>query len=127
MGTLRDMRARRRAGKAAGGVWLTESPKAVASYNRLHHSALQDTAPGEVKDDTDLRFQLRYENVGGMRGNAAKPKERKRKLDPTGAFRTLLHPTAFKRRANMPNGPTEVHTAANVTAARITDSQGNLF
>ena len=49
MGVLKDMMARRGADAAAGGDWLTELPNAVASYNKLDHSALHDNAPGEVK------------------------------------------------------------------------------
>ena len=98
MNTIRDMMARRGADAAAGGDWLTELPKAVASYNKLDHSALHDNAPAEVKGDADLRFQLRHEAAGAMLDNAAQAQERKRKLESSGAFRTLLQPTAFKRR-----------------------------
>ena len=63
IGTLKDMIARRSADEAASGDWLTELPKAVASHNKLDHSALHQAAPTEVKGDTNLRFQLRYENA----------------------------------------------------------------
>ena len=56
MGMLKEMIARRSADEAAGGDWLTELPKAVASHNKLDHSALHDNAPTEVKGDTNLRF-----------------------------------------------------------------------
>ena len=70
MRTLKDMLARRSADAAAGGDWLTELLKAVASYNKLDHSALHDNAPGEVQGDKDLRFQLRYENAEKRMDNA---------------------------------------------------------
>ena len=103
MATVRDMLARRGADAAAGGDWLAELPKAVAAYNKLDHSALHDNAPGEVEDDKDLRFRLRYENAEKRMENAEQAQDRKRKLEATGAFRTLLQPTAFKRRAGVPN------------------------
>ena len=78
MGTLKDTIARRSADEAAGGDWLAELPKAVASYNKLDHSALHQNAPGEVEDDEDLRFQLRYENAGKMYDNAAQAQEAKK-------------------------------------------------
>ena len=70
MGTLKDMLARRGADAAAGGDWLAELSKAVASYNKLDHSALHDNAPGEVEGDKDLRFQLRSENAEKRMENA---------------------------------------------------------
>ena len=127
MGTLRDMLARRGADAAAGGDWLAELPKAVASYNKLDHSALHDNAPGEVEGDKDLRFQLRYENAEKRMENAEQAQERKRKLESTGAFRTLLQPTAFKRRAGVPNWSSEVHNVADATTAQVTDTKGNKF
>ena len=127
MGTLRDTIARRSADEAAGGDWLTELPKAIASHNKLDHSALHQNAPGEVKDDKDLRFELRHENASKMYDNAAQAKERKRKLEETGAFRTLLQPTAFKRRAGMPNWSSEVHVLTKATPAQVTDSRGHTF
>ena len=127
MGTLKDMLARRGADAAAGGDWLTELQKAVASYNKLDHSALHDNAPGEVEDDKNLRFQLRYENAEKRMENAEQAQERKRKLEATGAFRTLLQPTAFKRRAGVPNWSSEVHTIAQVTPAQVTDTKGNKY
>jgi len=119
------MMARRGADEAAGGDWLEELPKAVASYNKLDHSALHQNAPGEVEGDANLRFQLRHKNAGKMLDNVAQPQERKRKLEATGAFRTLLQLTAFKRRAGVPNWSKEVHTAANVTSAQVTDQDCN--
>jgi len=127
MGTLKEMIARRSADEAAGGDWLTELPKAVASHNKLDHSALHDNAPTEVKGDTNLRFQLRYENAEKRMENAEQAQERKRKLETTGAFRTLLQPTAFKRRAGVPNWSSEVHTVADVTSAQVTDQNGGKF
>ena len=76
MGTLKDMLARRGADAAAGGDWLTELPKAVASYNKLDHSALHDNAPGEIEGDKDLRFQLRYENAEKRMENVWNPQAR---------------------------------------------------
>ena len=111
MGTLKDMLARR--GAEAGGDWLAELPKAVAAYNKLDHSALHDNAPDEVEGDKDLRFRLRYENAEKRMENAQEAQERKRKLEATGAFRTLLQPTAFKRRAGVPNWSSEVHAVAS--------------
>ena len=127
MGTLKDMLARRGADAAAGGDWLEELPKAVSSYNKLDHSALHDNAPAEVEGDKDLRFQLRYENAEKRMENAEQAQERKRKLEATGAFRTLLQPTAFKRRAGVPNWSSEVHTVAGATPAQVTDSNGKKF
>ena len=95
--------------------------------NKLDHSALHGNAPSEVEGDKDLRFQLRYENAGKMLDNVAQAQERKRKLEATGAFRTLVQPTAFKRRAGVPNWSSEVHTTTNVTPGQVTDSQGNSF
>ena len=131
MGTLKDMIARRSADEAAGGDWLTELPKVIKSYNKLDHSALHQNAPGEVKDNTDLRFQLRYENAEKRMENAEQAQERKRKLETAGAFRTLLQPTAFKRRAGCPIGPaksiqsptlpllrSQTHRATHTTRAR---------
>ena len=43
-----------------------------------------------------------------------------------GAFRTLLRPTAFKRRAGVPNWSSEVHTVAQVTPTQVTDQKGNM-
>ena len=48
-------------------------------------------------------------------------------MEATGAFRTLLQPTAFKRRAGVPNWSSEVHTVAQATPAQVTDSKGNKF
>ena len=127
MGTLKDMLARRGADEAAGGDWLAELPKVVQSYNRLDHSALHNNAPGEVQGDEDLRFKMRYENAEKMQDNAAQAQGRKRKLEATGAFRTLLEPTAFARRAGVPNWSSEVHTATAVAPARVTDTKGNKF
>ena len=42
-----------------------------------------------------------------------------------GAFRTLLQPTAFKRRAGVPNWSNEVHTVSQVTPTQVTDQKGN--
>jgi transposase InsO family protein len=125
MGTLKDMLARR--GADAGGDWLAELPNAVAAYNKLDHSALHDNAPAEVEDDKDLRFQLRHENAEKRLENAQQAQERKRKLEATGAFRTLLQPTAFKRRAGVPNWSKEVHTVAEATPAQVTDTKGDKF
>jgi len=127
MRTLKEMLARRGADAASGGDWLDELPKVLASYNKLDHSALHHHAPSEVKGDDDLRFQLRYENAEKRMENAEQAQDRKRKLESVGAFRTLLQPTAFKRRAGVPNWSSEVHTVADATSAQVTDTKGAKF
>ena len=62
-----------------------------------------------------------------MQDNVAQAQGRKRKLESKGAFRTLLQPTAFKRRAGVPNWSSEVHTAATVTPGHVTDSEGHKY
>ena len=125
MGTLKEMLARRSADEAAGGDWFAELPAAVDSYNKLDHSALHQHAPAEVAGDDDLRFQLRYENAEKTLDNIENALKRKQKLETMGAFRTLLRPTAFKRRAGVPNWSSEVHTVSQVTPTQVTDQKGN--
>ena len=72
-----------------------------------------------------MRPQLRFENTGKFVDNIEGAKSRKQTLETMGAFRTLLRPTAFKRRAGVPNWSSEVHTVAQVTPTQVTDQKGN--
>ena len=65
-----------------------------------------------------MRTPKKFDNIE----NAEKRKE---KLEAMGAFRTLLQPTAFKRRAGVPNWSNEVHTVSQVTPTQVTDQKGN--
>ena len=127
MSSLSAAIGRRGADESTGGDWLANLEPAVASFNRLDHSALFDNAPGEVMGNDDLRFQLRQENASKMMHNQEHAAARKRKLETQGAFRTLLRPTAFKRRAGQQNWSTEVHPVQEVEGGQVTDTLGATF
>ena len=59
--------------------------------------------------------------------NIEQAQARTHKLTTMGAFRTLLRPTAFKRRAGVPNWSSEVHTVTQVTQTHVTDEKGNTY
>ena len=70
------------------GTWLTHLDPVIKAYNKLDHSALHGNAPGEVKGNDELRFQLRMENANGTFENAQMANARREKLAEKGAFRT---------------------------------------
>ena len=128
MGTLRLMINKRLADESSSGEdWLAALQPVLSGYNRLDHHALHDHAPNEVADNDALRFQLRHENATNMYENARAAEKRETKLESAGSFRTLLHPTAIKRRAGVANWSTQVHTVDKVSGAHVRDTEGNSF
>jgi hypothetical protein len=113
---------------AQGGSWSEELQAAVSSMNNTDHKSLYEREPGEVKEDKDLRFNLRYKNAEMASENAELAHKRGEALEEKGAFRTLLKPlTGFKRRAGQQNWSEEMHNVQEVKNARVTDTEGNSF
>jgi hypothetical protein len=125
IGTLRATLVRR---TAEGGEWPQELQAAIHSMNNDDHAALDMREPAEVRNDKDLRFDLRYKNAEMASENAALAKQRGDTLQEKGAFRTLLKPlTGFKRRAGQQNWSEELHNVQEVKHARVIDQEGNSF
>ena len=125
IGTLRATLIRR---VAQGGSWSEELQAAAASMNNTDHKALYDREPGEVMEDKDLRFDLRYKNAEMASENAELANKRGASLEEKGGFRTLLKPlTGFKRRAGQQNWSEELHSVAQVKNARVIDTEGNSY
>ena len=125
IGTLRATLVRR---TAQGGEWPQELQAAVDSMNNTDHPALDQHEPAEVRDNNDLRFNLRYKNAELAQVNADLAKTRGDALEEKGAFRTLIKPlTGFKRRAGQQNWDEELHNVQEVKHARVIDTEGNSF
>ena len=125
IGTLRATLSRR---TAEGGTWWEELDAAVKSMNESEHPALFMAEPGEVKDDDDLRFDLRYHNAEMATENQEEAEKRGERLQAKGAFRTLLPPkTGFRRRAGQQNWSEKIHQVQEVQSGRVVDTEGNSF
>ena len=125
IGTLRATLSRR---TAEGGTWWEELDAAVKSINNSEHAALFMQEPGEVKDDEDLRFDLRYHNAEMASENQELAKKRGDKLVAKSAFRTLLPlKTGFRRRAGQQNWSEKIHTVDRIESGRVVDTDGNSF
>ena len=125
IGTLRATLSRR---TAEGGTWWEELEAAVKSMNESEHPALFMAEPGEVKDDKDLRFDLRYHNAEMATENQEEAEKRGERLQAKGAFRTLLPPkTGFRRRAGQQNWSEKIHTVQEIQSGRVVDTEGNSF
>ena len=122
IGTLRATLVRR---TAEGGEWPEELQAAVHSMNNTTTQPLDMREPAEVRNDKDLRFDLRYKNAEMASENAALAEQRGDTLQEKGAFRTLLKPlTGFKRRAGQQNWSEELHNVQEVKHARVIDTGG---
>ena len=125
IGTLRATLSRR---TAEGGPWWEELDAAVKSINNTEHSALFSEEPGDVKDDKDLRFDLRYHNANMAAENQEQAEKRAARLQQKGAFRTLLLPkTGFRRRAGQQNWSEKIHTVAEIQGGRVVDTEGESY
>ena len=125
IGTLRATLSRR---TAEGGTWWEELDAAVKSMNDSEHPALFMNEPGEVKDDKDLRFDLRYHNAEMATENQEEAKKRGERLQAKGAFRTLLPPkTGFRRRAGQQNWSEKIHIVQEIQSGQVVDTEGNSF
>jgi len=123
IGTLRATLSRR---TAEGGTWWEELDAAVKSMNESEHQALFMNEPGEVKDDNDLRFDLRYHNAEMATESQEQAKKRGERLQAKGAFRTLLPPkTGFRRRAGQQNWSEKIHIVEAIESGRVVDTEGN--
>ena len=84
--------------------------------------------PREVKDDEDLRFDLRYHNAEMATENQDAAKKRGERLQAKGAFRTLLPPkTGFRRRAGQQNWSEKIHSVQAINGGRVVDTDGASF
>ena len=125
IGTLRATLSRR---TAEGGTWWEELDAAVKSINNSEHAALFMQEPAEVKDDEDLRFDLRYHNAEMAAENQEQAKKRGDRLRAKGAFRTLLPPkTGFRRRAGQQNWSEKIHTVQDIQSGTVVDTEGNSY
>ena len=125
IGTLRATLSRR---TAEGGTWWEELDAAVKSMNESEQQALFMNEPGEVKDDKDLRFDLRYHNAEMATENQEQAKKRGERLQAKGAFRTLLPPkTGFRRRAGQQNWSEKIHMVQAIESGRVVDTEGNSY
>ena len=122
IGVIKDMLAKRTT--ELDGTWLTHLDPVIKAYNKLDHSALHGNAPGEVKGNDELRFQLRMENANDTFENAQMANARREKLTEKGAFRTLLQPFAIKRRKGVPNWSNDVHVIESVSGGVVQDTKG---
>jgi hypothetical protein len=96
--------------------------------NTSDHSSLFLREPAEVKEDKELRFDLRYKNAEMSSQNAELAESRATKLEELGAFRVLLKPTTgFKRRAGQQNWSEELHIVRETKHARVVDDTGKSF
>ena len=80
-----------------------------------------------MRGDDELRFELRYKNAEMASVNAHLAQTRGNALEKKGAFRTLLKPGGFKRRAGQQNWSEEMHTVQEVKHARVIDEKGKSY
>lgn len=126
IGTVRATLSRRTAEDAT--EWWEELDAAVKSINESEHQALFMNEPREVKDDEDLRFDLRYHNAEMATENQDAAKKRGERLQAKGAFRTLLPPkTGFRRRAGQQNWSEKIHSVQAINGGRVVDTDGASF
>ena len=93
--------------------------------NTSDHASLFLRETAEVKQDKELRFDLRYKNAEMSSDNAALAETRSTKLEELGAFRVLLKPTTgFKRRAGQQNWSEDLHNVREAKYARVVDDAG---
>jgi len=125
IGTLRATLSRR---TAEGGPWWEELNAAVKSMNNTEHSALFFEEPGDVEDDENLRFDLRYHNAEMAAENQEQAEKRAARLKAKGAFRTLLPlKTGFRRRAGQQNWSEKIHIVAEIQGGTVVDTEGDSY
>ena len=88
IGVVKDMLAKRTT--ELDGNWLTHLDPVIKAYNNLGHSALHGSAPGEVIDNDELRFQLRMESANDAFENVQMANARKEKLVEKGCFQNIV-------------------------------------
>jgi len=125
--TFKQRIARRSADESTTGDWLSQLEPATAAHNKLDHAALHESAPREVEDNDELRFQLRYANANKIAENMQQAETRKERLQSAGSFRLLLNPTAPKRRADVPNWSSKMHKIDETTGTHVRDAHGNTY
>jgi hypothetical protein len=106
--------------------WAADLQKTVDGYNETVHSALVGRTPEEVKDDSELQFQLRRANSRAMMHNTAVIHHRDLRLRAKGAFR-VHEPIRSFARSYQARYSDKVHAIREIKDGHVKDTEGNVF